>query len=894
MLRVTIDEKPVEMPAGSTILDALRAAGLDLPAACHDDRLKPYGACRLCLVRVNGEQKPVTSCNTALTDGMAIDSRPVDVEAERRTLLKMLARNYPAEALRSQPDKPFHRWLRQYGLESEARGVTDPTRVDETNPYFRVDMSQCIACFRCVRICDEVQGSFVWQVWNRGSETRIVPDSGSTMAKSTCTSCGACVDSCPTGALEDKTVLAMGMPENWTRTTCPYCGVGCEMEVGTRSGRIVTMRPAQDAPVNHGHLCVKGRYAHEYVYAGDRITEPMIRRNGQWARVSWDEAIRTTATELQRILEKHGPDCVGMLGSSRSPNEDNYITQKFARVVLGTNNVDCCARVCHTPTAAALKAMLGTGAATNSYDDIEVARTILLSGSNATENHPIVGARIKQAVRRGAKLIVVDPRKIELTEFADFHLQLHPGTNVPLLNAMACVIVQEMLYDEAFVTARVDDWDQFRRFALDWTPERAAPICGVDAQRIREAARLYATRKPAMCLHGLGMTEHVQGTQGVMCLVNLALLTGNIGKPGTGINPLRGQNNVQGSAHMGCEPSNLTGAVSIKDGKEHFENVWGAPVPDRSGLNIMKMLDAAEQGRFKALWTIGYDLFLTMANANRTRKQMEALELVVVQDLFLNETAKEFGHVFLPACSSFERDGTFMNAERRVQRVRKAIEPLGESKPDWDIVQRIARAMGKGEHFAFCSTREIWEEVRKVWKAGAGMRYERMEVGGLQWPCTSEDDPGTQILHAEKFPIGERAALRRIPFKPTPEAISPEFPFLLNTGRSLYQFNAGTMTGRTKNVLIRPNDTLDMSPGDAERSGLREGEKVRVVSRHGVAVLPLAIDPRVREGELFATFHSPELFLNLVTGCQRDRYVGAPEYKVTAVRVERADGQANG
>lgn len=884
MIRVIVDGIEVEVAEGTTALSALRQAGLDVPTACDDPRLEAIGACRLCLVRVEGMGKLQTSCTLKATDGMRLTVRSPELDKARRDGLNLLARDYPAELVEQMPDKPFHKWLHAYGVEAGGSLAHRTTPCDDTNPYFRYDPEACIQCFRCERICAEVQGSFVWYVVGRGKANRLVPDSMTTLDFSACKSCGACSDACPTAALADKERLDKGQPETWTRTTCPYCGVGCEMEVGVRQDRIVQVKPAMDAPVNKGHLCVKGRYAHGFVHAKDRATTPMIRRDGVWQEASWDEAIGYVASKFQTILDESGPDAIGVLGSARAPNEDNYMVQKFARAVLGTNNVDCCARVCHGPTAAAMKASLGTGAATNSYDDLEMAKTIFVIGSNPTENHPIVGVRILQAKLKGANLIVADPRRTELAGLADVHVALRPGTNVPFLNAMGRIILEEGLADAEFLAMRVEQVEAYREAVEPWTPEHAAEVCGVEAETIRAAARLYASTKPSMCFHGLGMTEHLQGTEGVMALVNLALLTGNLGIRGAGINPLRGQNNVQGSAHMGCEPSNLTGFVSVAEGRERFEQVWGTELTDRKGMNLVGMMDAAREGRLRALWAVGYDIYLTLAAESDTRKAMESIELVVVQDLFLNETAKAFGHVFLPACSSFERDGTFMNAERRVQRVRKAVSPVGDSKPDWEIVQDVARAMG-APGFSFASAAEIWDEVRKVWTPGAGMSYERLEKGGLQWPCPTEDHPGTQVLHKEKFPIGVRAALKPIVYTPTPERVNAEFPFLLNTGRTLYQFNAGTMTDRTPNHRLRPSDTLDMHPSDASRLGLADGEEVWVVSRHGRARLPVRLDTRVVEGQLFATFHSPEVFLNRTTSPVRDTVVGAPEYKVTAVRV---------
>src|SRR5579871_4219022 len=774
MPRVIVDKREIEVPEGATALQALRLAGLDVPTGCHDPRLTPTGSCRLCLVRALGFEHLLSSCNLPVSDGMELQVRTAEVESAHVGQLRMLARHYPPEYVAAYPEKSFHRWLTHYGIEASG----ESKQLDQSHPYFRFDPEACIKCYRCVRICAEVEGAFVWNIYDRGAKTHVLPDSGTTLEASSCRSCGACEDACPTGALLDKSRVSE-QPDRWTRTTCPYCGVGCELSVGTRGNRIVQVLPVLESPVSKGHLCVKGRYAHQYVHAEDRAAQPMIRRNGALEPVGWEECLEFAAGRLKAILSSDGSDAVGVLGSARAPNEDNYLTQKFARVVLGTNNVDCCARVCHGPTAAAMKAILGTGAATNSYDDIELAQTILVVGSNPTENHPIVGDRMLQAKLRGAKLIVIDPRRTELAEYADVHVAVRPGTNVALLNAMAHVVFEEELEDGEFIAGRVAEAEEFRAFVRSWTPERAAPITGVDPGTIRAAARLYATAKPAYCAHGLGMTEQLQGTQGVMCLVNLALITGNLGKRGAGVNPLRGQNNVQGSAHMGCEPANLTGYVAIPENRDRFESVWGAPIPSTPGLNLMHMLDAARAGRLKALWAIGYDVYFSNPDANETRKAFEAMDFVIVQDLFVTETAREFAHVFFPASSSFERDGTFMNAERRVQLVRAAIDPVGQSKPDWGIIQALAHAMGHSEGFSFNSAEEIWNEVRRLWAPGAGMSYRRLEAGGLQWPCPTEDHPGTTLLHGETFSIGPRATLRRIEHLESPETVSKEFPLLL-------------------------------------------------------------------------------------------------------------------
>jgi formate dehydrogenase major subunit len=891
VLQVIVDGEERAFPANLTVLQALRTLGIELPALCHDDRLAPVGQCWSCTVEFSpGPGLPWRNrpaCHEQLRDGCGIRSTGAALESFRRALLEQLAHTVGADELARFPDKPLHRELRRHGI-AALGPPADPAAVDASHPHIRVDMNRCIGCRRCVRICDELQGDSVWHVLGRGDEVHIATEGGVPLVESACVGCGACVDTCPTAALTDARAWREPAATTWTRTVCPYCAVGCELEVGVAEDRIVASRPAPDAPANRGHLCVKGRYAHAYVDAPDRVTTPQLRRDGQWHAVGWDEAIEYAADGLRRIVAEHGPDAVGVLASARATNEENYLTQKFARVAIGTNNIDCCARVCHTPSAAALKRMLGTGAATNSFEDIERAAGFLVVGANPLENHPVVGARIRQQVRRGARLVVIDPRRTPLAAIAELHLALRPGTDVPLLNAMAQVILAEGLADEQFLDARVDELEAFASFVAPWTPERAAPICGVDAASIRAAARLYAGTRPSMCLHGLGLTEHVQGTQGVMALVNLALLTGNLGCPGAGINPLRGQNNVQGAAMMGCDPGILTGSVRLADAHERFEAAWGVALPRGRGLNVLGMIDAARDGRLKALHVIGFDIFASLANARATAAALASLELVVVQDLFLNETARAFGHVFLPAVSSYEKDGSFMNSERRVQRVRRALTPRGEALDDAQIICRLAAALGRGAQFPPVPAEAVWDEVRSLWPQAAGISNARLESQGLQWPCPDEQHPGTTLLHADRFALGVRARLERIDYLPTSERTDASYPFLLTTGRSLHQFNVGTMTGRTSQQLLRPTDTLDMHPYDAFELGLHDGLPVRVQSRHGEAVLPLRITDAIVPGQLFATFHDPARALNRVTGPQRDALTDAPEYKVTAVQVTPA------
>ena len=875
MVRITVDGRSLEVAAGATIVEVIAGS---LPSLCHDPRVAPVGACRLCLVELAGASRPVPACTTVVADGMNIATRTATLEAGRREILDMLAERIPELGPSRLADA-----FGTYGI--APRGV--PGAADESHPYLRVDMARCIDCFLCERICRDLQGQDVWHAIERDGRLRLVADTGVPLGASTCVACGACADACPTGAIEDRSLVDLGRPDRFTRTTCPYCGVGCELDVGTRGDRIVQIRPTMDAPVNKGHACVKGRYAFAFLDAEDRITSPMLRDAAGWHEVSWDDAIAHVASRLAAIREARGPEAIGVLGSARATNEDNYVTQKLARVAIGTNNVDCCARVCHAPSAAALAAMFGTGAATGCYDDIELASSICVVGANCTESHPILGARIRQAKRRGTELIVIDPRRTELAATSDLHLQLRIGTDIPLLHAIARVMLEENLIDEEFVRARVSGLGELRIRVDAWTPERASVVCGVDASRIVEAARRIAAHGPVTFFHGLGATEHVQGTETVMSIANLALLTGNVGRPGAGVNPLRGQNNVQGAAHMGCEPHRLTGYVKLDEARFRFEQIWGAPVPTRDGLDLIEMIDAADRGELAALWMIGYDVLLTNPDAHRTRRALGKLELVIVQDLFLNETAREVGHVFLPACSSYERDGTFMNAERRIQRVRAALEPRGRSRPDWRILCDVGAAMGHARELAFRSPREIWDEIRRVWPAGAGISYDRLDRGGLQWPCPSEDHPGTERLHSTAFARAATAPLHCADYEASPERTDRDHPFVLTTGRRLYQFNAGTMTARTQNQQLQPSDALEISPSDARRLGIADGERVRLVSRHGSAELDVVISERVREGELFATFHTAGVFLNHVIGPAHDAITHTPEYKRTAVRIER-------
>ena len=888
LVRLRVNGRDLLSPPDATLLEACRRSGIEIPTLCSDPRLKPASSCRLCEVEVEGYLRPPCACATPVAEGMVVETHTPALEDFRRAMLGRLAERIPAEDPARLAGKPFRKLLDAYGLEPS--GARRPEARLPEHPYLDVDLSWCVACGRCVRICGEVQGQGVWTFTGRGGG--VAPSLSPGLRESACVSCGTCADACPTGAIEDVARLASGLPEGWVRTTCPYCGTGCELEVGVGGGRIREVRPALDAPVNHGHLCVKGRYGWTFNDAPGRVTQPMIRRDGTWEPATWDEALDAAARALRKARGEGGPGAVGVLASSRATNEENYLAQKFARLALGTNNVDCCARVCHAPSAAGLGGTFGTGAATNSYADIERAGLLMVVGANPTENHPIVGARLRQRARAGAPLIVIDPRRTELVEEAAVHLALRPGTNLPLLQAMAHVILAEGLADAAFLEARTEGLEAYATSLRTWTPEWAGDICGVAPEAVRRAARLYATVRPAMIFHGLGVTEHRQGTDGVAALAHLALLTGNVGAPGGGVNPLRGQNNVQGSAQMGCEPSRLTGYQKLAQAWDLHAQVWGAEPPREPGLNALEMVDAAGAGCLKALLVIGYDPLLSHPDARATAENLNGLDALVVVDLFLTETAKAFGTVFLPAASPFEKEGTFMNGERRVQRVRQVVPPRGESRTDQAILAALAERLGAGRHFRHPDAAAVWDEARRAWPAIAGISHGRLDrEGGLQWPCPAEDHPGTPVLHAERF-SGGRAAFRPLAWTPSPEAPDAEFPFLLNTGRSLFHFNAATMTGRTRNRELRADDELELHPDDAAELGLAAGDPVLVRSRHGAFTLRVRPTDRVRRSQPFATFHAVAAYVNAATGPGRDAVTGTPEYKVTAVNLSAAGPRA--
>jgi formate dehydrogenase major subunit len=770
---------------------------------------------------------------------------------------------------------------------------------DESNPFFSFNNAICISCARCVRACDEIQGTFALTMMDRGFGARPIagsqPLTGGTagFATSNCVSCGACVKECPTGALKENSIGEFGTPTRTVRTTCAYCGVGCAFEAGVRDGRVVNMMPADDGPSNHGHACMKGRFGWTYVYAHDRLRSPLLRRSDGWEEISWEAALNRVAQEFTRINKTSGPDALATISSSRGTNEENYLFSKFMRCVIGTNHIDNCARVCHSATVTGMMEVLGTSAATNSIEDIERAKLLLVVGANPTESHPVVGARIKQAVRRGVPLIVIDPRRTELARLAALHLQLRPGTNVALLNGLGHVIAKEGLLDNSFTAARTEGLQDWLETVASCSPEETEQITGVPAKIIREAARQYATSGASLCMHGLGVTEHRWGSHGVIALCNLALATGNIGRPGTGINPLRGQNNVQGASDVGCLPTYFAGYQSLDDpelGARH-QAVTGRPLPTRRGMKIPDMWDAALAGRVKGLWIIGYDVAQTDPNLKKVREALSRLEFLVVQDLFLSETAK-FAHLVLPGASFLEKDGTFTNLERRIQLIRKAVEPPDGVLPDWQVVCEVATRMGYPMKYGHPS--EIMDEIARLAPMFAGIAYARLETSeGLQWPVPAADHPGTALMHGERFPRG-KARFVAVDYLPPGESPSDTYPFILITGRILQHYNCGAQTRRTEIIDLVDADVLEMHPDDAAALRLKDGDLVKLVSARSEAVLPLAVSERVQRGQLFTSFHFPGSDVNALLSSSADESSKCPEYKVSAVRVEKLPEQQTG
>ena len=890
-MRLTINNRLVVASRGDTVYRAAKQAGIAIPSLCASDHLAPFGSCRLCLCEVEGQSGTPASCTTPVGEGMVVLTESERLDRHRRNVIELYLSEQP-EGIET-PDM-----LRKLALAYGVQTVRYHQRLrrarfrDESNPFFTFDNVLCISCARCVRACDEIQGTFALTMIGRGFATRPIAgsrpliDSSPGFLQSNCVSCGACVKECPTGALTEKTILEQGQPTEIVRTTCAYCGVGCTMNAGLRDGRVVSMVPADDAPSNHGHACMKGRFGWTYVSAADRLRQPLLREGDLWKEISWDAALDRVAREFTRIIKTFGSDAVATISSSRGTNEENYLFGKFMRCVVGTNHIDNCARVCHSATVTGMMETLGASAATNSIEDYDKAKLIMIVGANPTESHPVIGAHIKQAARRGAPLIVIDPRRTELARLADLHVQLRPGTNVALLNGMGHVIVKEGLLDRRFIDERTEGIKDWLESVEACTIEVTEEITGVPAHLIKEAARRYATSGASLCMHGLGVTEHRWGSHGVMALCNLALATGNVGRPGTGVNPLRGQNNVQGASDVGCLPTYFSGYQSLDDPNLALlhRQITGRPLPAKRGMKIPDMWDAALEGRLKALWIIGYDVAQTDPNLKKVHEALRRLDFLVVQDLFMSETAK-LAHLVIPGASFLEKDGTFTNLERRIQRIRKVMNPPDGIKPDWQVVCEVATRMGYP--MAYAHPADIMKEIARLTPLWAGVSYERLEQPeGLQWPVPTMTHPGTSLMHRERFPNG-KARFVGVDYLPPGESPNEQYPFILITGRVLQHYNCGAQTRRTEIMRLVDGDVLEMHREDARTLGCREGDVVRLASARADALLPVVMSERVRPGQLFTSFHFPDSQVNRLLSSSADDSSKCPEYKVSVVRIER-------
>ena len=912
---LTVDGIAVTVPDGTSVMRAASLAGIQVPKLCATDSIEAFGSCRLCVVEIEGRRGTPSSCTTPVAEGMVVHTQSQKVQKIRRGVMELYISDHPLDCLTCAAngdcelqDMAGVVGLREVRYEAKdthfaprQNGEANPRYIakDQTNPYFTYDPAKCIVCSRCVRACEEVQGTFALTIAGRGFDSRVSPGAASDdFLSSDCVSCGACVQACPTATLQEKSVIDLGTPTRSVVTTCAYCGVGCSFKAELNGDTLVRMVPAKEGKANRGHSCVKGRFAWGYANHRDRILNPMIRDSidEPWREVSWDEALGFAADRLKAIQAEHGRRSVGVITSSRCTNEETYLVQKLTRAVFMNNNTDTCARVCHSPTGYGLGQTFGTSAGTQDFDSVEHTDVVIVMGANPTDAHPVFASRLKKRLRAGAKLIVIDPRRIDLVKSAHIgaahHLALRPGTNVAVITALAHVIVTEGLADEAFIAAQCDteSFADYRAFVADprHSPEATEALTGVPAETLRAAARTFATSGNGAIYYGLGVTEHSQGSTTVMGIANLAMLTGNIGRPGVGVNPLRGQNNVQGSCDMGSFPHELPGYRHVKNPEVRaiFEDRWGVEIDPEPGLRIPNMLDAAVDGTFKGLYVQGEDILQSDPDTKHVAAGLAAMDCVIVHDLFLNETAN-YAHVFLPGSTFLEKDGTFTNAERRINRVRRVMAPKN-GLADWEVTQALANAMGAG--WAYTHPSQIMDEIAATTPSFAGVTYDLLDaVGSVQWPCNDNAPEGTPLMHVGGFVRGKGRFIVT-EYVATDEKTGPRFPLLLTTGRILSQYNVGAQTRRTENNVWHDQDVLEIHPHDAEQRGVTQGSWVKLASRSGETALRAEITERVSPGVVYTTFHHPDTQANVVTTDYSDWATNCPEYKVTAVQVMPSNG----
>ncbi len=894
VVRLQIDGQEYVASDRATILDVARRANIFIPTLCYDPKLAAFGACRVCMVGVKGARGPVAACTTPVREGMVVDTHDPIATRVAKGVVELVLSDYPDAALAREGDRNELRDVAaHFGLKNgRYQGERHAYAKDDRHPYIKVDMNECIVCGRCVRACDEVQGAFALAYAGRGFGTKIVAGMDSSFADSSCVSCGACVQTCPTGALDEEAFKLKETIDKTVTTTCAYCGVGCSLEVNVRGDHVVSIDPAAEGPSNVGHTCVKGRFAHQYARAADRLTAPLLRRtDGTWRETSWDEAYTFVASRMNDIKQKHGPDALAAISSSRCTNEENYLLMKLFRTAIGTNNIDNCSRVCHSPTSLGLIRSLGESGGSNSFADIDLTACILLTGANPTEGHPVVGARMKEAVLRGAKLIVIDPRRIELAQMADVYLQLRPGSNVAVYNGLAHVIIRDGLANQPFIDARTDGWQAYKDFIATYDPKKVEELSGVPAKDLERAAHLYAKSPPAGIHYGLGVTEQSQGVSGVRTLANLALLTGNFGVRGAGSNPLRGQNNVQGSSDVGALPTYLTMYRPMADDatRTQFEKKWNVTIKKERGLMIPEMFQSAIDGTLRGMYVFGEDIAQTDPNVHHVEKALRALDLLVVHDIFENVTA-QFAHALLPGSAFLEKTGTFTNAERRVQLVNQAVPPPGDARRDLDILIQLSKHLGY--EMPHKDAADVMDEIAELTPQMRGISHARLGTQGLQWPVPDKDHPGTPVLYEEQFLTANgRGVLFPVEWEPPGESASAELPFILITGRQLAHYNSGTQTRRTGNSELQPADLVEIHPGDAAELGILAGDMVEIASARGSVQTWACVTTRVARGNVFLSFHFPEVKTNLLTSGNADPGTKCPEYKVTAVSVRKVPGE---
>ena len=912
MVTLEIDGQSITVPESTSVMRAAMELGTQIPKLCATDNMASFGSCRLCLVEIEGRKGTPASCTTWVAEGMKVHTQTDRLSKLRQGVMELYLSDHPLtgdNAMQDMADTVGLGHVR-YGFEGDNHvspvrldGEANPRfkEKDESNPYFTFDPAKCIVCSRCVRACEEVQGTFALTIDGRGFASHVSAGMDEKFMDSECVSCGACVQACPTGSLIEKSVIELGLPETSVVTTCAYCGVGCSFKAEMKGDEVVRMVPWKDGGANEGHSCVKGRFAWGYASHKDRVTKPMVRDKitDPWKEVSWEEAIGFAAKRFMDIQKKYGRGSIGGISSSRCTNEEVFVVQKMVRTAFRNNNVDTCARVCHSPTGYGLSKTFGTSAGTQDFKSVDECDVMLVIGANPTDAHPVFASRMKKRLREGAKLIILDPRRIDMVRsphvVADFHLPLRPGTNVAMVNALSHVILTEGLEAKAYIAERCDPkefarWTDFIRQPVN-SPEALESITGVAAADVRAAARLYATGGNGAIYYGLGVTEHSQGSTMVMAMANLAMLTGNVGRNGVGVNPLRGQNNVQGSCDMGSFPHEYSGYRHVGDNavREMFEQVWQTSLDSEPGLRIPNMFDAAVEGTFKGLYVQGEDIAQSDPNTNHVTHALEALECVVVQDLFLNETAA-FAHVFFPGTSFLEKDGTFTNAERRINRVRQVKAPM-QGKDEWQVVCELSQAMGYDMHYNSAS--EIMDEIARVTPTFAGVSFDKLDrLGSVQWPCNDKAPEGTPIMHVGGFVRG-LGRFMITEFVPTTERTNRFFPLILTTGRILSQYNVGAQTRRTENVSWHPEDILEIHPHDAEVRGIKNGQMVSIASRVGATTLRALVSERMAQGVVYTTFHHPVSGANVITTENSDWATNCPEYKVTAVQVTLSNQQSD-